>query len=289
MMEITVSYDDLTRTLGKPVSDYGGTTLDANSTKITVTGIPDGYSARLDFDVSIRVEGSKKKVSPYLPLDADGSCIVPGTIMRACKADLRLPVQLVLESSDKTETYASRNWLIFRVSPSINAFETVQDAYEPDISKAFYKVEEEGGVIVFTRLDGMTETVNVDDDFVAWKDVVSDWPEEPDDHTIPTIKLLDDTFLKSNLTAPNRLLITDGRPQDRHGVEPGAERRQPAHGEAGEDRPRHPRPGFADRPHRQGNPGVGAGHHIPRGIHGGQGPRVLHLAERRERGTRPLG
>ena len=127
MMEITVSYDDLTRTLGKPVSDYGGTTLDANSTKITVTGIPEGYSARLDFDVSIRVEGSKKKVSPYLPLDADGSCIVPGTIMRACKADLRLPVQLVLESSDKTETYASKNWLIFRVSPSINAFETVQD------------------------------------------------------------------------------------------------------------------------------------------------------------------
>lgn len=210
MMEITVSYDDLTRTLGKPVSDYGGTTLDANSTKITVTGIPDGYNARLDFDVSIRVEGSKKKVSPYLPLDADGSCIVPGTIMRACKADLRLPVQLVLESSDKTETYASKNWLIFRVSPSINAFETVQDAYEPDISKAFYKVEEEGGVIIFTRLDETTETVYVDDDFVAWKDVVSEWPEEPDDRTIPTTKLLDDTFLKSNLTAPNRLLITDG-------------------------------------------------------------------------------
>ena len=210
MMEITVSYDDLTRTLGKPVSDYGGTTLDANSTKITVTGIPEGYSARLDFDVSIRVEGSKKKVSPYLPLDADGSCIVPGTIMRACKADLRLPVQLVLESSDKTETYASRNWLIFRVSPSINAFETVQDAYEPDISKAFYKVEEEGGVIVFTRLDGMTETVYVDDDFVAWKDVVSEWPKKPDDRTIPTTKLIDDTFLRSNLTAPNRLLITDG-------------------------------------------------------------------------------
>lgn len=207
MMEITVDYDDKTRMLGDPVSDFGGTTLDANSTRITIRGIPEGYTARLDFDVSIAVEGRKKKVSPYLDLDDTGSCVVPGAIMKGCRADLRLPIQLVLRKGE--ETYASRNRIIFRISSSVNAFETVVDAYEPQISECFYKVSEEGGVITFTRLDGTTDTINVDDDFVAWKDVVEEWPEEPVHGQIPTAKAVDDTFFKSHQAAAGRIIITD--------------------------------------------------------------------------------
>ncbi len=207
MMEITVTYDDTTRRLSPPDSDFGGTTLDANSTRITVDGLPEGYDARLEFDVAVEVQGSKKKAKPYLNLDADGSCIIPHTIFRGCKSDLRLPVQLVL-SNDEME-YASANILIFRITKAICAFDTVQDSYGPKIGEAFYDVTEEGGVITLYRLDGTFETVHVDDDFIAWSSVVTSWPEMATDDMLPTAKAVEQTFLKSKQSAVGRILMTD--------------------------------------------------------------------------------
>ncbi|MFA6710777.1 MAG: hypothetical protein WCR83_05595 [Candidatus Methanomethylophilaceae archaeon] len=211
MMEITVAYNDTGRILGEPVSDYGGTTLDNISTKIIVTGIPNDYDARLDFDVVVPVAGRTKKGNPYLALiegeDDTRYCIITRAIMRGCKGDLRLPIQLVLTKGD--EQYASKNKLVLRISSAINAADVVQEVYEPDIFHAFVDVDEEGGVITFTRLDGTTVEINVDDDFVAWSDVDTEWPEEPSDAKVPSTKLAGDTFLKKNLIAPERLLITD--------------------------------------------------------------------------------
>ncbi len=208
MMEITVTYDDTTRRLSPPDSDYGGTTLDASSTRFIVKGLPEGYDARLEFDVAVEVKGSKKKARPYLTLDDDGSCIVPHTIFKGCKSDLRLPVQLVLSNDE--EEYASENILIFRITKAICAFDTVEESYGPKIGEAFYDVTEEGGVITFYRLDGTFETVHVDDDFIAWTSVATSWPSTPSDDTLPTTKAVDDTFLKSTLSASERLLMTDG-------------------------------------------------------------------------------
>ena len=208
MMEITVTYDDSTRRLTPPDSDFGGTTLDASSTRITVDGLPEGYDARLEFDVAVEVKGSKKKARPYLNLDADGSCVIPNTIFKGCKSDLRLPVQLVLKSD--TEEYASENIVIFRITKAICAFDTVEESYGPDIGKAFYDVTEEGGVITFYRLDGTFETVHVDDDFISWDSVVTSWPETATDDTLPTTKAVESTFLKSTLSASERILMTDG-------------------------------------------------------------------------------
>lgn len=207
MMEINVTYDDKTRRFGAPDSDYAGTTLDSSSTRISVTGLPEGYDARLEFDVAVEVQGSTKKVRPYLTLDADGSCVIPHTIFRGCK-DLRLPMQLVLKSD--TEEYASENILVFRVTKAIHAMETVEDSYEPDIHGAFCDVTEEGGVITFTRLDGTFETIHVDDDFLAWTDVATTWPEIPSDTTIPSTKAVEESFLHSKLSGSERLLMTDG-------------------------------------------------------------------------------
>ncbi len=207
MMEINVTYDDKTRRFGAPDSDYAGTTLDSSSTRISVTGLPEGYDARLEFDVAVEVQGSKKKVRPYLTLNADGSCVIPHTIFRGCK-DLRLPMQLVLRSD--TEEYASENILIFRVTKAIHAMETVEESYEPDIHGAFCDVTEEGGVITFTRLDGTFETIHVDDDFLAWTDVATTWPETPSDTTIPSTKAVEENFLHSKLSGSERLLMTDG-------------------------------------------------------------------------------
>ncbi len=208
MMEITVTYDDSTRRLSPPDSDRGGTTLDANSTKITVEGLPEGYDARLEFGVTVEVKGSKKKAKPYLLLDDDGSCIIPNSIFRGCKSDLRLPVQLVLTNED--EEYASANILIFKVTKALCAFESVKEAYEPHIGVAIYDVVEEGGVITFYRLDGTTETIHVDDDFVSWKDeVVTAWPAVVTDETVPTTKAVDDTFLKAVQPESERILMTD--------------------------------------------------------------------------------
>ena len=208
MMEITVTYDDSTRRLSPPDSDYGGTTLDASSTRITVKGLPSGYDARLEFDVSVEVTGSKKKVRPFLTLDADGSCVIPRTIFKGCKSDLRLPVQLVLKSD--TEEYGSENILVFRITRAIAAFETVVESYEPDISGAFCQVEEDGGAITFTRLDGTTETIHVDDDFISWTSVVSAWPTSSEGGPyIPTTDAVEATFLKSKASAADRLLMTD--------------------------------------------------------------------------------
>lgn len=207
-MTITVHYDDNTRELGAPMTDgYVGTTLDRTGTRITVTGIPDGFSARLDFDVAVSIAGKKKKASPYLTLDATGSCIIPNGIMAACKEDLRLPAQLVLDSP--TTRYASKNWLIFQVSPSIGALETIVETYGPDIMRSFVDVNETAGTITFTRLDGTTATVHVDDDFIAWTDVDSSLPAVTSHHKVPSTKLVDDTYLKSTLPGSERILMTD--------------------------------------------------------------------------------
>lgn len=207
MKEITVAYESDTRILKVSDSDYAGTTIDNISVKLTVTGIPEGYSARLDFDVAVPIVGSKKKGNPYLRLDENGSCTLTRVIMAGCKTDLRLPIQLVMTKGD--ECIASQNKLVLNVSSAIDALGATMDIYEPDISHAFVDVTEDGGVITFTRLDGTTEEIRVNDDFVAWTDVLSSWPETPSDDNVPTAKAVDDNFVKKVQTAPDRLLITD--------------------------------------------------------------------------------
>lgn len=204
MMEITLLYDPATRRLST-VSTYGGTTLDNISTRITVTGIPDGYTARLDFGVAVPMSGRKRKGNPYLPL-VNGSCILTRAIMQGCKDDLRLPVQLVLRRGD--EEIASDNTLVLRVSPSIGAMDMAAEIYKPDLSQAFMDVSESGGIITFIRLDGTTEQIRVDDDFVSWNDVSSVLPVTPTDDKVPTVKLIDDNYVRA-VQAPGRILVTD--------------------------------------------------------------------------------
>lgn len=207
MMQVNLTYDDSARTLALGAGEYVGTTLDKTSVRITVSGIPEGYFSRLDFNVSVQIPGRKKKTQPYLELDATGSCIVTNSILDACKQDLRLPMQLVLQSGEVR--YASRNWIIMEVSPSINALDTITESYQPNVIRAFVDVAEEGGRITFTRMDGSSVSIRVDDDFVAWSDVMTSWPADPGDENVPSVKAVDDTFLKSRLSQPDRLLMTD--------------------------------------------------------------------------------
>lgn len=193
MMQVNLTYDDSARTLALGAGEYVGTTLDKTSVRITVSGIPEGYFSRLDFNVSVQIPGRKKKTQPYLELDATGSCIVTNSILDACKQDLRLPMQLVLQSGEVR--YASRNWIIMEVSPSINALDTITESYQPNVIRAFVDVAEEGGRITFTRMDGSSVSIRVDDDFVAWSDVVTDIPETATDHQVMTAKLIKDRYV----------------------------------------------------------------------------------------------
>ena len=210
MLSLVLEYDPTTRMLDTP-DEYAGTTIDNLSADITVNGIPEGYTARLDFRVKVR-SAQGRMVYPFLILDAAGKCTLNVNILKACKADLKLPLQLVLSrdaGDGQQEIIASKNIVSLNVSPAINAMGSIETAYGLLIERAIVDVTEDGGEMAFTRLDGSTVTINVDDDFVAWSDVMMSWPADPGDETVPSVKAVDDTFLKSRLSQPDRLLMTD--------------------------------------------------------------------------------
>lgn len=209
MHNITLEYNPTTRMLST-AAEYAGTTIDNLSADITVSGIPDGYSARLDFRVKVKSRHGRT-VYPCLPLDPAGRCVLHVGILRACKADLKLPLQLVLtkDSDDGPEVIASKNIVSLNVSPAINAIGSAETAYGLTIEKAFIDVSEDGGTIVFTRLDGSEIEIHVDDDFVAWNDVIAQWSDELDDKAVPSAKAVDGTFLKKRLDRSGRILMTD--------------------------------------------------------------------------------
>lgn len=210
MLDLTIAYDPATRSLST-ASEYAGTVIDNLSAQITVTGIPEGYSARLDFRVKVK-NAQGKTIYPYLTLDGSGTCTLNANLLMACKRDLTLPLQLVLTKSlleNRQEVIASANIIVLDVSPAIDAYGTITEAYSVSIDRAFIDIDESDGVITFTRLDGTEKVIHVDDDFIAWADTVEEWPEEPSDDKVPTAKAVDDTFLKIRQTAANRLLVTD--------------------------------------------------------------------------------
>ena len=209
MLELTIAYDPVTRMLSTS-DEYGGTVIDNLSAQITVTGIPEGYNARIDFRVKVK-SSQGKTVYPHITL-VDGTCKLNENLMRACKRDLKLPMQLVLSKTlqdDEQEVIASANIISLNISPAIDSYGTVEEAYILSIDRAIVDVSEQDGVITFTRIDGSTEDIHVDDDFIAWTDVLTEWPEEPSDDTVPSVKAVDDIFMKKQQTAPNRLLITN--------------------------------------------------------------------------------
>jgi len=58
MTDISLAYTEATRTLALVSADTGegnaGTTADTGTVTLTVTGIPAGWAAQLDFDVRVR-------------------------------------------------------------------------------------------------------------------------------------------------------------------------------------------------------------------------------------------
>ena len=120
MQTIAITYAPATRRITAS-SECAGTTVDDISTALQVSGIPAGWSGRIEFGVTVK-DSTGANIRPYLSLDGTGSCVLTRPILRACRRDNRLPLQLVIDRTvdDRTETVGS-NILIFSVDPSIDA------------------------------------------------------------------------------------------------------------------------------------------------------------------------
>ena len=134
VLTLDATYDPLTRMITLPDSDmYGGTTIDTNSVRINVTGIPVECDARLDFATAIRVDSSTV-IKPFVVLDSIGnvfSAMIPQSVLMATKETKKLPFQLVTRHGDTIIN--SRNTIVLEITRAINAMESVENAYAPYI------------------------------------------------------------------------------------------------------------------------------------------------------------
>ena len=157
MQTINIVYDPATR--GISVSGgYAGTTVDNDSTVIAVTGIPNGYDARLEFGIALRDTAGRIR-HPFIELDENGECTIPDVILYACRRDYRLPTQLVLENG--TEVIGS-NIIVLNVRPAVNAFDSFRSAYQDQWMGAFDEVGQEDGTLYFTDLGGTVHYLDLD-------------------------------------------------------------------------------------------------------------------------------
>lgn len=185
MLEIAITYDPATRELSIPVNQYAGTTIDNISASITISGLPTGYDARLDFAVDV-IDSNGNHIRPFLVLDETGTCILPESILSKASRDKRLPFQLVLRQGD--EVIASKNAVTLEVSRSINALGTIEDVYTPyimfrdsswawidDVTYSEGTVVTYEGHIYVSLVDG--NLGNIPTDETKWKrtNVNADW------------------------------------------------------------------------------------------------------------------
>lgn len=134
VLTLDVTYDPLTRMITLPDSDmYGGATIDTNSVRVNVTGIPAECDARLDFATAIRMDSSTV-IKPFVVLDSIGnvfSAMIPQSVLMAAKETKKLPFQLVTRHGDTVIN--SRNTIVLEITRAINAMESVESAYTPYI------------------------------------------------------------------------------------------------------------------------------------------------------------
>lgn len=129
MITVSVTYNPATRMLSLDDGNYGGSTIDNDSVKIAVDGVPAGYDARLDFAVSV-VDSRGVSIRPFLELDANGECVLTSAIMNATSSDKKLPFQLVLWKDDG-EVINSRNTIVLTTTRAIDSQGSVEDVYTP--------------------------------------------------------------------------------------------------------------------------------------------------------------
>lgn len=184
MLLIPLIYDDGTRVLSVD-EEWAGTTIDDKNTCFSVSGIPtDAIDARLDVKVAIKT-CKGHKIRPFMRLDIDsgtGTCTIPLDLLRATKRDLKFIIQLVLTTEN--ESYASANWLTFKVSPAIASL----PSQEPltDLGPLFIDAEgnKDTHCIVFDRVNG-------DTDIVSLPELVIDDVNESEETAYSSIKTLE--------------------------------------------------------------------------------------------------
>ena len=209
MTDISLAYTEATRTLALVSADAdegnAGTTADTGTVNVTVTGIPAGWAAQLDFDVRVRdARGRVMKAYQVLDLDTEGTTgtlTIDNAVLYATILDGKLPVQLVLTDVSNSLLTASRNLVVLDVSYAIDAVRNNIRAYVPDIIGAFAGVTISNGIMLFTNILG-TVVASVDifeeDSPVHWSDVLlstESWVS--DDAHIPTAKAGDARFAKA--------------------------------------------------------------------------------------------
>jgi len=206
---ITLAYTEATRTLALVSADTGegnaGTTADTGTVTLTVTGIPAGWAAQLDFDVRVR-DARGRVMKAYQVLDLDtagttGTLTVDNAVLYATILDGKLPVQLVLTDAANGLQTASRNLVVLDVSYAIDAVRDNIRAYVPSITGAFTGVTVSNGMMSFTDIFGATVAsvdIHEEESPVHWSDALlstNDWVS--DDAHIPTAKAGDARFAKT--------------------------------------------------------------------------------------------
>ncbi|MDY0236871.1 MAG: hypothetical protein RBR71_12660 [Gudongella sp.] len=158
MHTINISYDPDKREISS-TGGYAGTTIDNASTEIVVTGIPEEYTGRLEFRVTVK-DVNGRNVRPYLDLEG-GRCTLTDVILDACRRDNKLPAQLVLTRG--TEVIASRNIIIFTVAPSIDSWGAFVGAYRTIWDEAIVDVTQDvPGKLSFESIGRSIKTIDID-------------------------------------------------------------------------------------------------------------------------------
>ncbi len=158
MQTISIVYDPDTHGISTSTG-YAGATIDNSSTVINVSGIPEGYDARLEFAVVVADNNGVNR-HPFIPLEeSDGtgvtlwSCTVPDSILSACERTHRLPAQLVITDAESGVVTASKNWVTFNVAPSVNAFNSFVSAYSDRWTRAIISLSQDSETGNLTIID----------------------------------------------------------------------------------------------------------------------------------------
>ncbi|MFA7167361.1 MAG: leucine-rich repeat domain-containing protein [Sphaerochaetaceae bacterium] len=164
MILISLSYDSPTGVLSLIGSSTdAGTTADVGNLVIEVSGIPDGYTAHLDYGVKVRdVSGVPVSPSDTLEIsDGTGRVSVSDGVLYATREDGTLPVQLVMTDAVNEVTLASRNIVDLDVSPAIDSAGQVLQVYRATINGAYVSSALDAQKISFTTIDGDTDTLDL--------------------------------------------------------------------------------------------------------------------------------
>ena len=184
VLTLDVTYDPLTRMISLPDNDtYGGTTIDTNSVRINVTGIPSECDARLDFATAIRVDNSTV-IKPFVVLDNIStvfSAMIPQSVLMAAKETKKLPFQLVTRHGDTVIN--SRNTIVLEITRAINAMESVESAYTPYV---MYRNDTWAWVADFTYDTGAVVTYD-GDIYVATQPSMGQRPSDDSEYWKPSV------------------------------------------------------------------------------------------------------